>query len=242
MYHRYPWISRTVIIDLFHKYQNCLELVENDILTMFPIDEPQAFTPYNHSISTNHPAMPSHRAPVPPPKQSRLVAEVLRQRAVEEIERDAIPFQQSPIISMDSLRNQVWHARTSLNSLKLLANQTRNPTHIQNAKLQQQQLKTLSQTLLSRIRQSKHFHEGLIDLHGLTKEEALQLVVSKLQHPSKKRFRLITGKGIHSQNGHAVLKPALEKFFTTHHISYTHFEDGIISVVPPAKSQLYHQH
>ena len=67
---------------------------------------------------------------------------------------------------------------------------------------------------------------GTIDLHGLyvaeaiaTTEERIKLLRSK--HPNIKALVVVTGAGLHSENGVAKLKPAIEAMMTKHNVAVT---------------------
>ena len=53
-----------------------------------------------------------------------------------------------------------------------------------------------------------------LDLHGNTKAEAYDLLIKFLRDSREQKFKLVqivTGSGVHSPNGKAVLKPFVEK-------------------------------
>lgn len=162
------------------------------------------------------------------------MAESLRQQAADQIRRDArsqeIIYQSSK--GMDILRRQLWETRQTRTRLHHLANQTRKASHVSLAKDKDAELRRLSELFLERMRRSEEYRGGVIDLHGLTKEESLQLVEWKLAENGRRRFRVITGKGRHSHNGQAVLRPALEKFFQSRGVSYSMQDDAVMSVLP----------
>lgn len=243
---RYEWISRSVVEDLFNKYQDCVELVETDILHMFPVDEPEAFgggrdpresltgnsstgSPSNEQNDRQNPNNPSRHQ-----SRRKAIAESLRQQAAEEIHRDSLSAESIYLSSkgMTSLRTELWETRVTRMRLQQLANHTRKATHIASAKEKDAELRRLSAFFLDRMRRSEEYKNGIIDLHGLTKEESLQLVEWKLQDSGRHRFKVITGKGMHSHNGQAVLRPALEKYFRTNGISFSMCADGVMSIVP----------
>lgn len=241
---RYEWIARSVVEDLFNKYHDCVELVENDILHMFPIDEPEAYGGGQQHPS-DPPGQPSTLSPAKWPRTAQsahrrrlstehAIAESLRQQAAEEIRQHAYTPEtiHQPSEGMDVLRKQLWETRQARTRLQQLANQTRKANHIANAKDKDAELRHLSKYFLGRIRQSEEYRKGVIDLHGLTKEESLQLIEWKLAENGRRRFRVITGKGVHSHNGQAVLRPALEKFFHSRGISYSVQDDAVMSILP----------
>ncbi|KAI0276595.1 hypothetical protein BGY98DRAFT_919242 [Russula aff. rugulosa BPL654] len=56
--------------------------------------------------------------------------------------------------------------------------------------------------------------DGMIDLHGLYVEEALEYANKEFQSAllrNNKVVRFIVGKGLHAKNGKAKIRPALEK-------------------------------
>lgn len=242
---RYEWISRSVVEDLFNKYGDCVELVEADILQMFPIDEPQAFgggrdpQEYRNGMASGSSAngwnnIHKQNSNSPHHCRQKAIAESLRQQAAEEIRRDSLSAETISLSSkgMASLRAELWETRVTRMRMQHLANQTRKATHVANAKEKDSELRRLSAFFLDRMRKSEEYKNGIIDLHGLTKEESLQLVEWKLHDSGRRRFRVITGKGIHSHNGQAVLRPALEKYFRNNGISVSTCADAVLSVVP----------
>ncbi|CDF35524.1 unnamed protein product [Chondrus crispus] len=242
---KYEWISRNAVEGLLDKYDDCLELVETDILEMFPIDEPQAFGGGHNMNDNKHGPMSQSKTyaqnatakrGTPDRRQLRqkAIADSLRQQAIDQIQQDSQISQSISVSSsgMNSLRAELWDTRVNRMQWQQLANQTRKPSHIANAKAQDAELQRLSTDLLHRMRKSEEYKKGVIDLHGLTKEEALQLVEWKLRDSGRRRFKLITGKGTHSHNGHAVLRPALERYFRTKGITVSVVGDDILQIVP----------
>lgn len=243
---RYEWISRSVVEDLCNKYHDCVELVETDILHMFPVDEPEAFgggrdpreSPNGDSstgrLSNARNDLRNSSNPSSHQSRRKAIAESLRQQAAEEIHRDSLSAESISLSSkgMTSLRSELWETRETRMRLQQLANHTRKATHIASAKEKDAELRRLSAFFLDRMRRSEEYKNGIIDLHGLTKEESLQLVEWKLQDSGRRRFKAITGKGIHSHNGQAVLRPALEKYFRSNGISFSMCADGVMSIVP----------
>ena len=54
MCHRYQWLSKSVAHDLFEKHNDVTDLVEADVLQMFPIDEPSSFATPVSFINHNY--------------------------------------------------------------------------------------------------------------------------------------------------------------------------------------------
>lgn len=70
-----------------------------------------------------------------------------------------------------------------------------------------------------------HFNEPQreLDLHKLTREEALQATRDFLDEclgSGVERALIITGKGKHSADGQAILRPAVEDFLRTQDVEY----------------------
>lgn len=64
-----------------------------------------------------------------------------------------------------------------------------------------------------------------IDLHGLTALHAiseLEDFIKEAEIKSYKKVRVITGKGLHSPDGRAVIKEAVMSFLKNHGLSFTH--------------------
>lgn len=228
----YTWLSRSIAEALFEKYGDCLELVETEVLSMFPVDEPAAFAGDDGNQSSQ-PLSQVPRSRSPDAAASR-VADALRERDEDELRRVARAHNSTSMSSrsMHQLRCELWEKRKMLTRFNALASQTRQTKHINQARELSEELSKLSAYLLDRIQQSEEYRDGCLDLHGLTKDEAIELVCAKLNDGPKRRFRVITGKGIHSQNGQAVLRPALEKYLQRRGVKYSHYEQGIISVIP----------
>lgn len=245
---KYPWLDRAVADALFEKNHGCLELVELDILEMFPVDEPVAYavSPTSDLTAPSVPyrspnqKTPKHLRSLRPNRGSdtitrRTAEEKFRERTVAEIRQVAQgnPEESVRSTSMLRLRQQLWEARTAAMQANALANQTRKPNRISDARKKTDEMQRLSTYLLERIRHSEEYRNGCIDLHGLTKDEAIQLVEWKLDDSKgRRRFRVITGKGNHSQNGQSVLRPALERHLRSRGITFTQCGDGILSVTP----------
>ncbi|OXH30344.1 cytoplasmic protein [Cryptococcus neoformans] len=63
---------------------------------------------------------------------------------------------------------------------------------------------------------------GTIDLHGLYVKEAIErteAAISDCQRQGREELRIIVGKGIHSQGGHAKIKPAVENLMGKYNLS-----------------------
>lgn len=234
---RYTWLDRNVADALFDKNHDCVELVENDVLEMFPLDEPIAFAT---SLKVPHPS-PQPEQPYPPapqpaqsPHESHNVAEVFREKAISEIRLVAQSASQVSMTSppMLRMRQELWEKRATATHANALASQTRKPALMADARKKTDEMRKLSAYFLERIRQSPEYHDGQIDLHGLTKEEAIQLVDWKLQDSGRRRFKVITGKGNHSHKNLAILRPALERYLNSRGISFSMCGDGILSVTP----------
>lgn len=225
---QYEWLDPSVANALFEKYHDCVELVESDILEMFPIDEPASFA----RISTASTQQPTR---LTGEKRNLAIAEALRREAEAEMRRVAQAPTDTSMASpaMMQLRHQVWDLRTAAMRSNALANQTRKPSLIIDARKKNDELRRLSAYFLERIRQSREYRSGFIDLHGLTREEAIKVVGWKLAESGNQRFRLITGKGNNSLNGQAVLRPTLERYLTSRGVTFTSsYQDGIILVIP----------
>lgn len=229
---RYPWASRKVVEALFEQYGECIELVETELLHMFPIDEPIAFNGGDGTDDAQR--MRPKRGMANGTAKRQVIAESLRKQAADEIRRSGASDASISMTSrsMLTLRRELWEIRAERGRLLNLAAQTRKTAHVAEARKKDDELNRLSACLLQRIRESDEYRDGQIDLHGLTKDEAIQLVEWKLGDGNGKRFRVVTGKGIHSQNGQAVLRPALEKFFRARGVSCSRIEEGVMSVIP----------
>jgi len=62
-----------------------------------------------------------------------------------------------------------------------------------------------------------------IDLHKLTRAEALFVVadfLGKCQHEGVERVLIITGKGRHSAQGEAILRPVIEQYLRTRNLNF----------------------
>lgn len=251
---KYGWLDRSVAEALFEKNHGCIDLVELDVLEMFPVDEPIAFalitgdrtaktsdnprtTPYRNA---NQKVLKQSRGQRPARSSDatvrREMEDKMRQRAEDDIRRVAQGMQGESVKSPSiiRLRQQLWDARLSAMQANALASQTRKSNRISDARKKTDEMHRLSTYLLERIRHSEEYRNGCVDLHGLTKDEAIQLVEWKLidNNNARRRFRVITGKGNHSQNGQAVLRPALERYLRSRGITFTPSGDGILSVTP----------
>jgi len=71
---------------------------------------------------------------------------------------------------------------------------------------------------------NKNRREGMIDLHGLYVAEAVRLAKDQVQTARSRGddvVRFIVGKGSHSDDGEAKIRPALEGFFTKQGVSHS---------------------
>jgi len=79
--------------------------------------------------------------------------------------------------------------------------------------------------MVKRIKKNKYRQtiEAVLDLHGLSaaaaEAELTQFLVTA-KEKQLKRLRVITGKGINSPAGRAVLKPLVETWLTEHNYSW----------------------
>lgn len=232
---KYEWLDAKVANDLFEKYGDCIELVENDVLEMFPVDEPSVFATVNPAPT---PQLPSNTANPPQGHSSsnleNIVTKTSRSNTEKELRQVAQVIPEVSMFSpaMKELRQKVWEKRIVALRINALAQQTRKPNIIADARKKTDELYELSAYFLERIRQSREYRSGCIDLHGLTRDESIQLVDWKLNEPNRQRFRLITGKGNNSLNGQAVLRPALERYLRGCRVTFSSCQDGIITVTP----------
>ncbi|WVQ74424.1 hypothetical protein IAR50_004025 [Cryptococcus sp. DSM 104548] len=63
---------------------------------------------------------------------------------------------------------------------------------------------------------------GTIDLHGLYVKEAIErteAAINDCQRQRREELRIIVGKGLHSQGGHAKIKPAVESLMQKYNLS-----------------------
>lgn len=66
--------------------------------------------------------------------------------------------------------------------------------------------------------------EAEIDLHGFTKEEAkiaLENFLSEAENKRCKKVRIITGKGLHSENGRGILNQYVRKALDSKGLKYS---------------------
>ncbi len=76
---------------------------------------------------------------------------------------------------------------------------------------------TASETSINALRQMRA--QDVLDLHNLVLDEALLRVKTFLDDAKSKGYRkvlVITGKGLHSQGGEAVLRPAIKATIANH--------------------------
>ncbi|WVO15416.1 hypothetical protein L204_103074 [Cryptococcus depauperatus] len=69
---------------------------------------------------------------------------------------------------------------------------------------------------------NKQSPPGTIDLHGLYVKEAIERTesaITQCQSQGKEELRIIVGKGLHSQGGHAKIKPAVEDLMKKYNLS-----------------------
>lgn len=231
---QYEWLDPKVANDLFEKYGDCIELVENDVLEMFPVDEPSVFATVNPAPICQQPTTVNLSNGRSSSNMDRTVTSVTQTDTETELRRVAQPQPEISLSSpsMKELRQKVWEKRIIALRVNALAQQTRKPNIIADARKKTDEMYELSAYFLERIRQSREYRSGCIDLHGLTKDESIQLVDWKLSESNRHRFRLITGKGNNSLNGQAVLRPALERYLRGRRITFSSCQDGIITVTP----------
>ncbi len=77
-----------------------------------------------------------------------------------------------------------------------------------------------------KIRQNKYVQtvQDELDLHGLTKEEAQEEVLDFIDEARMKnygRVRIITGKGLHSENNQGVLKNFVQALLEKENLKYS---------------------
>jgi DNA-nicking Smr family endonuclease len=74
-----------------------------------------------------------------------------------------------------------------------------------------------------------------VDLHGLSVEGAKRLIQDPIMSvlPVLKRIMVITGRGVHSQNGEGILKPAIKGYLEELQVEFEDVEgnDGAIYVI-----------
>ncbi|MCK5413011.1 MAG: Smr/MutS family protein [Candidatus Pacebacteria bacterium] len=77
-----------------------------------------------------------------------------------------------------------------------------------------------------KVKQNKYIQtvQDEIDLHGLTKDEAREEVLSFVDEARMKnynRIRIITGKGLHSENGRGVLRGFVQSLLEKQNLKYS---------------------
>lgn len=83
---------------------------------------------------------------------------------------------------------------------------------------------------------NRHVTSDTIDLHGLYVQESLSYAENFINQAEKnngsENLRIIVGKGLHSQNFQAKLKPAIEKLVKKHHlaIDFDNHNAGVLLV------------
>jgi len=60
-----------------------------------------------------------------------------------------------------------------------------------------------------------------IDLHGYTKQEAESVLTQLINTSKGKHIRIITGKGLHSEDKEPIIKSFTKDFLCSHNISFT---------------------
>lgn len=202
---RYAWVERRVMTSLMEKYHDCVELVEGDILQMYPIDEPgQYATPgqlLQHQLQQHHandtnsnnnnndwtylkPTTPTTITAVSPNNNNAATTF----SGPGGVGGDEIVYQCDA--SIVALRNDVWKHRQRSHDLNILAAQTRKPAITAQAKRETLQMAALSDRLVHALEHTVEYQRGLpLDLHGLTRDEAIALVDRRidktmLQHSS----------------------------------------------------------
>jgi len=71
------------------------------------------------------------------------------------------------------------------------------------------------------VENNKDSNPGEIDLHGLYVKEAIAYTDSAIEQAKQRGdsdIHLIVGKGLHSQGGHAKIKPAIEELMQKHQL------------------------
>lgn len=218
---KYAWMPQSEVKDLFEKNFGCVDLVEQDILKKFPIDEPQAFRDHTTPNDEQRPHQCSKQTSDATVNSWQTASEANRPKQLQ-VDPDILQ-------DMFAARERLWNTREEYSRLQTISSQTGNSVHADAASKKGAELTQLSEEYLAAIRASDSYRHGVIDLHGLTREEAIKLVQHILTERSSTKFRLITGRGSHSHGHRGVLGPALEKYFRDNGVAFTQ-SDGVLTV------------
>ncbi|MBL9038195.1 MAG: Smr/MutS family protein [Archangium sp.] len=173
-------------------------------------------------LSTPEPAKAPARAPVPPPS---------RQRSRSSDDDDAALFVES-VGEVDTVRRgparvpppaqaPVARADDDLESLTRLAESVTSTgafTVESSGELIEAWRRDFDVRVVKKLKAGAFHRDVEIDLHGLTRDEALRALASAIQRSRVAGHRcllIVTGRGLHSESGEAVLKNAVVSALTS---------------------------
>ena len=213
---QYPWADKKYIEDLLVHYSGSTELVELQLLSMFPVDQIEAFTNFRETTvptESDRKSMNSNGGT----HRRKVIAEALRRadekdiqhnfnKADENVLREEIEELKADINKHVSLRNQCYRM-TSL---------TRDTKQRDEAKYHEKVIEEFSERLIELVMLLPDFKGDQLDLHGFSVNQALALVGKKVDQvmalKNCRRLTIITGRGKHSVNMKSILRPAVEKY------------------------------
>jgi hypothetical protein len=232
---KYRWADKKCIASLHSATGECEALTVELLLDECPELLSVACKLASPSCSSSNCAMPfsvqnAGTSNIPAPVH---VAEALRVQDISELVAASRPdgtVSSANLIA--TLRSNLDRFTGERECNQALYGRTRNPKYAQEAKRLDADVRQAWSKLLAAMRKSPGFLAGEIDLHGLTADQAIEVVDAKLsERGGAGKIRFITGRGNNSSGGRSILRPRVENHLSILGIPYSVDDTGGVLLV-----------
>jgi hypothetical protein len=224
---KYRWADRKRIATLHSAAGECEALTEELLLEESPEIRIIACNARADANLAPHKNVDLHRQAGAPSSSTALsIAEALRAKDISELAAISRQGERSSATSIAEMKSRLATLVSQRDSNQGLYAKTMKNRYAQESKRLDADVRVTWRELLSAICDSPGFRAGDVDLHGLTVEQALEVVDVKLSQRAPGRLRFITGRGNNSSGGMSVLRPRLENYLARLGVPCTIDETG----------------
>jgi Smr domain len=231
----YRWADKNRIACLHWAAGECEALTVELLLDESPELRSVACKLASPSRSSSHIALPHALSNAGASKASASVhvAEALREQDITELAAASRPNGTvSSANLIDGLRSDLDSFTRERECNQALYGRTRKSKFAQEAKRLDADVRQAWTKLLAAIRNSPSFRAGDVDMHGLTAEQAIEVVDAKLSEGGGVgKIRFITGRGNNSSGGRSILRPRVENHLSMLGIPYSVDDTGGVLLV-----------
>jgi Smr domain len=224
---KYGWADRKRIAALHSATGECEALTEELLLEESPEIRIIACNARTDSNVAPRKTVELHRhTGAPSSSTASSIAEALRAKDISELAAIGRQREGTSGMAIAEMKSRLATLVSQRDSNQGLYAKTMKNRYAQESKRLDADVRETWRELLSAICDSPGFRAGDVDLHGLTVEQALEVVEVKLSQRPAGRLRFITGRGNNSSGGKSVLRPRLENYFARLGVPCTIDETG----------------